>query len=200
MEQNCFNDLRVHVLTRLLWKPELDDQLEINRFCQLYYGPAAPQVLAYLELMHDENVWDWRNWPERDGKSKWASREYEESWDWFGDVPAEDFPEPHFYTLYHTRPPLQEPFFTRGNQLLNQALQAVEGKQIYHRRLEEWRMSFYYAVLSYPPEDDRLIEEAREWLKPRFEQLKKHYQGKVFNGLDQLGLAWPEPLERMTAC
>lgn len=46
-------ELRAWVLAQLLWNPFQDDRALIREFVEGYYGrPAAPHILAYLELMH----------------------------------------------------------------------------------------------------------------------------------------------------
>jgi hypothetical protein len=194
MDWNVFNDLRVHLLTRLLWDPALDANAETRRFCELYYGPAASQVLAYIDLLHEESVWDWENWVEADGVCKWERDGCEESWDWFGEVPDNAYPKPHFYTLYHTRPPLKADFFVRGKPLLDQALDAIRGQESYESRIDEWRMSFYYGVLSSSCAGEDLEREARDWFIPRFDRLRRECEGKGFDGLDTLGLSIPKPV------
>jgi hypothetical protein len=47
-----FAELRSWVLAQLLWNPQLDDRALINEFLDGYYGPAAPAIRRYLELMH----------------------------------------------------------------------------------------------------------------------------------------------------
>lgn len=195
MKQNVFNDLRAHILTRLLWNPNLDAGAEMRRFCERYYGPAAAQVLAYIDLLHDESIWDWENWVEPDGTLKWENSAVEESWDWFGEVPDASYPKPHFYTLYHTRPPLKPDFFSRGQVLLREALETVKGQEALERRIDEWRMSFYYGVLSSSPDDEELMQQAREWFEPRYETLRNVCMSEDHCGLEGLGLSWPKALE-----
>jgi hypothetical protein len=59
-EQGAYNthcsdmaELRAWVLAKLLWNPNFDDQKLIQEFAQGYYGPAAPHVEAYINLIHD---------------------------------------------------------------------------------------------------------------------------------------------------
>ena len=47
-----FAELRGWVLAQLLWNPQQDDRALINEFLDGYYGPAAPAIRRYLELMH----------------------------------------------------------------------------------------------------------------------------------------------------
>lgn len=47
-----FGELRAWVLAQLLWDPRRDDRALINEFLDGYYGPAAPAIRKYLELMH----------------------------------------------------------------------------------------------------------------------------------------------------
>ncbi len=45
--------LRGWMFAKLLWNPDLDDQKLMEEFAHGYYGPAAKDILAYLNLMHD---------------------------------------------------------------------------------------------------------------------------------------------------
>lgn len=47
-----FAELRAWVLARLLWDPRQDDRALIDEFLNGYYGPAAPAIRRYLELLH----------------------------------------------------------------------------------------------------------------------------------------------------
>jgi len=42
------------MIARLLWDPHQDLWALIADFCNKYYGPAGPEVLAYIHLMHDK--------------------------------------------------------------------------------------------------------------------------------------------------
>jgi hypothetical protein len=44
--------LRTYVLAKLLWDPQTDVQKHITEFTNAYYGNAAPNIRAYLELIH----------------------------------------------------------------------------------------------------------------------------------------------------
>ena len=46
-------ELKAWVMAKLLWNPELDGQELVDEFVAGYYGPAAPHVSAYLNLIHD---------------------------------------------------------------------------------------------------------------------------------------------------
>ncbi len=46
-------ELRGWVLAKLLWDPTRDPQKLIDEFLDGYYGPAAPEIRAYLKLTHD---------------------------------------------------------------------------------------------------------------------------------------------------
>ncbi|MCB9783146.1 MAG: DUF4838 domain-containing protein [Candidatus Omnitrophica bacterium] len=48
-----FCDLRNYVISRLLWNPDQRDDLLIREFCMLHYGKAAPPILAYIDLIHE---------------------------------------------------------------------------------------------------------------------------------------------------
>lgn len=47
-----FSQLRVWVLSRLVWDPTLDADALIREFLDGYYGPAAPHLYRYMQLMH----------------------------------------------------------------------------------------------------------------------------------------------------
>ncbi|MGL4093665.1 DUF4838 domain-containing protein [Agrobacterium cavarae] len=49
-----FAALRAWMIARLLWDPHQDPWALIADFCDKYYGPAGPEVLAYIHLMHDK--------------------------------------------------------------------------------------------------------------------------------------------------
>ncbi len=44
--------LRAYLLAKLLWNPEADVQKLTDEFLEAYYGKAAPNLRAYLELLH----------------------------------------------------------------------------------------------------------------------------------------------------
>jgi len=46
-------ELRAWVLAKLLWDPSLDGDKLIDEFLAGYYGPAAPHLRAYLDVMHE---------------------------------------------------------------------------------------------------------------------------------------------------
>ena len=48
-----FIRLRTWVLAHLLWDPSRDQEALIREFVEGYYGPAAPHLLDYLDLVHD---------------------------------------------------------------------------------------------------------------------------------------------------
>ena len=53
--------LRAWFIARLLWDPTQDPQALIHEFCDGYYGAAGPDIVAYLDGMHDalEISGDW---------------------------------------------------------------------------------------------------------------------------------------------
>ena len=54
-------ELRAWVLAKLLWEPTRDGEKLANEFIEGYYGPAAPEIKAYLKTTHDaiEQSGDW---------------------------------------------------------------------------------------------------------------------------------------------
>lgn len=47
-----FASLRVWMIGRLLWDPRQDVHELVSEYCRDYFGAAAPQLLAYIDLMH----------------------------------------------------------------------------------------------------------------------------------------------------
>ena len=41
-------DLRIYLVSKLLWNPDADDKALINEFVTHHYGPGAPAIFAYL--------------------------------------------------------------------------------------------------------------------------------------------------------
>lgn len=48
-----FAALRNWMLAKFLWNPNLDDQALLKEFLDGYYGPAAPHINRYINLIHD---------------------------------------------------------------------------------------------------------------------------------------------------
>jgi hypothetical protein len=48
-----FLRLRTWVLAHLVWDPSRDQEALVREFAEGYYGPAAPHVLEYLDLVHE---------------------------------------------------------------------------------------------------------------------------------------------------
>jgi hypothetical protein len=46
------SELRAYLLARMLWNPKVDVQRTIDEFLQGVYGPAAPPIREYFELLH----------------------------------------------------------------------------------------------------------------------------------------------------
>ncbi len=47
-----FSQLRMWVFARALWNPDADGQALIREFLEGYYGPAAPIIQEYIDVMH----------------------------------------------------------------------------------------------------------------------------------------------------
>ena len=52
--QGELGPLRSYMLAKLLWNPETDVAKHVDEFVRAYYGPAADQIKAYLELAHEQ--------------------------------------------------------------------------------------------------------------------------------------------------
>ena len=48
-----FQDLRGYLLSKLLWDQDFDVERGIVEFTDAYYGPAAPYIRQYIDLIHD---------------------------------------------------------------------------------------------------------------------------------------------------
>jgi len=48
-----FVRMRAWVLAHLMWNPQRDEKALVREFLQGYYGPAAPHLDAYLNVLHD---------------------------------------------------------------------------------------------------------------------------------------------------
>ena len=46
-------ELRVWVLSKLMWNPSLDGQKLIEEFCNGYFGRAGKHIIAYIDVVHD---------------------------------------------------------------------------------------------------------------------------------------------------
>ena len=46
-------DLRQHLMTRLLWNPDLNDREIIDEFVSLHYSEAAPPIRRFIDLVHN---------------------------------------------------------------------------------------------------------------------------------------------------
>ena len=53
---SSMSDLRNYVTSRLLWNPQLSGQELIDEFLNLHYGPAAPPIRRFVNLVHDNAV------------------------------------------------------------------------------------------------------------------------------------------------
>gem|GEM_PF-3680653 len=173
---NALNHVRAYVLARLLWNPDLDLDALVREFVTLYYGPAADHVLAYVRLLHDPDVWDWRRWPEADGRSRWEVRDFEESWGWFDETPDPDqYQTPHFFTLYGTRPPLKPDFCRQAWGIMDNAVASSGADAELRARVETVRLPVAYAIHKYLDANDPLQRQAAVVLEPVLESARQRY-------------------------
>ena len=49
-----FVTLRNWVISKLMWDPDLDERALVSEFCNGYYGAAGPEIVRYLDRIHDE--------------------------------------------------------------------------------------------------------------------------------------------------
>ena len=47
-------ELRYYLLSRAMWRPQIDSRDTIEQFCRLYYGAGAEGVLRYIDMLHTE--------------------------------------------------------------------------------------------------------------------------------------------------
>ena len=45
-------ELRTYLIAKTLWNPSYDTDRAIDEFVRAYYGPAAPHIRAYIDLIH----------------------------------------------------------------------------------------------------------------------------------------------------
>lgn len=48
-----FNELRLYLISKLLWDPDCDVESHRREFMEYYYGAAAPYLIEYLDLLCD---------------------------------------------------------------------------------------------------------------------------------------------------
>jgi len=51
---NCFSEMQRYVVSKVLWNPQVDVEKEIDAFMALYYGPAAPHMREFFDLVYRE--------------------------------------------------------------------------------------------------------------------------------------------------
>lgn len=64
-EESCYftkgselQELRNYIIAKTLWDPNYDTDKAIDEFCAAYYGPAAPHIRRYINLIHRETQKD----------------------------------------------------------------------------------------------------------------------------------------------
>ncbi len=45
-------DLRMYMAAQCAWRPQTDGRKLIEEFCDLYFGPAGPAIIEYIDLTH----------------------------------------------------------------------------------------------------------------------------------------------------
>src|SRR5690606_15363713 len=50
-----FAELRAYLISRMLWDPHVDFEKELNEFLAGFYGDAADDIRAYIDLLHQNN-------------------------------------------------------------------------------------------------------------------------------------------------
>lgn len=113
-----FAPLRAYMIARMLWNPDIDIEKEKNEFITAYYGPAAPEIKAYINLLHDNN---------QSGKGVRMSI--------FGK-PAQE--KETF---------LSESLLAQYNQIFDRAEKKVKNNPDYLVRVKSARLPVYYAIL-----------------------------------------------------
>ena len=98
VKEHELNHLRAYLLAELMWNPDYDTQTGTEEFCKLYYGPAYKQVLAYLDLLHSEDCWDFRQWENgysymggMERRSFWTYEPPVSEWGWFNEKPGPSY-------------------------------------------------------------------------------------------------------------
>jgi len=113
-----FAQLRAYLLARMLWKPDISVDKEMNEFLTAYYGPAAKHIRTYIDLLHDNNQF---------GKGVKMS---------IFASPVEDS------TSF-----LSKELITRYQSILDRAETAVKGNETFTSRVRSARLPIYYGML-----------------------------------------------------
>ncbi|MEA4823936.1 MAG: DUF4838 domain-containing protein [Clostridiaceae bacterium] len=61
-ESGELNALRQYLVGKLLWDPDFDVERGIDEFLEAYYGMAAPEVRAFIRLIHEQITPDTHMW------------------------------------------------------------------------------------------------------------------------------------------
>lgn len=113
-----FAQLRAYLIARMLWNPQLSVEKEMNEFLTAYYGPAAPFVKEYIDLLHDNN---------QSGKV----------------VKMSSFGSPVEYAESF----LSQELINKYNEIFKRAEAAVKHDETYFNRVRSAHLSIYYAML-----------------------------------------------------
>ena len=143
-------ELRSYVVARLLWDPDQDDRKLIEEFCGAYYGPAAPYLLAYLDLLSDDvekndHHLNWHAstptqtfWPRRAQRPAWSARAAALFEEWAK-------PQVNF---------LRDEVMRKAEELLAKGHEAVRGREPYETRWRRVEIPMRYArLLQMEPND-----------------------------------------------
>lgn len=123
-----FHELRGYMLAKLMWDPDVDEREVMLDFLNGYYKKAAPYILQYIDLLHDEM--------EKAGGELNI---------FGGPLDAKD--------TY-----LREELFRQYEELFEQAVSAADGDRDCRFRVKTAALPIYYAgiVLEYGSREERL--------------------------------------------
>lgn len=112
-----FAELKVHLLSKLMWNPNLDVNLETDRFLSAYYGKAGKNIKDYMNFLSTE-----------------VNRNHIPLWIY-------DNPSVHQNDLFSVKNT------AKMQQLFKDALSSVEPNSLAHAHVEQLRLGLSYTLL-----------------------------------------------------
>lgn len=131
--------LRPWLYAKLAWNPDLDVRELIRDFNYGSYGKAAPEMQAYDDLRLNR----WEKWHEENVKGTWIVAEKRKE-----KRPGRAFDVPE----------VRKELLSRGEALVNAAMEAAQGNEELRRRILHAELPFWYWQLEKGPADPAEFE------------------------------------------
>ena len=122
-------------LAKLTWDPDYDVQNGIEEFARASYGPAAPQIVAYVKMVTDRDTY------------------------FLVDRGRGIYDD--LYGGHLAATPIKKDKLKEMDKLFDEAEQAVAGDPESLQRVKLVRLAVQYAILRYADKDDPLRAKAR---------------------------------------